>query len=457
MNAKILVISFLCFAKMLTAQDSLRIETVVDSTFKTPQYETVFDDVFLSRQETKELFKWDPLAWLTQLDGGMGEQKIEYERKLNQALSINTALSLSASSEESYYTASRNIFRSIGFSASVEPRWYYQMAQKIAEKQSANNLSGDYLGLKLGVELIPQGWSQIFLGFEKNATDTFSTQLTAKNKQKMLASYRLELNYGIQRRLFKRNYVNFSFGLGIAKEDAVRIDDATVPTLSYRSFWRPYINNRVSFGITFGKGSRTSKTSIEKCELFQCFEEGNNLLKINLLGLLKTLDKNNVSGRVAISYEFWLFPNKNISLNSALSVSAKYLSPANEQLLAFNKTSYRDFKVVSSIEPRYYFELKEQIARGNAAHNFSGFYIGLPLSLHYQKSNYPSYYHVNTSNITRNNDLTILGGGVYGFQKKIFKNGYFDVNGGAALMSDKQLKRIDGFTFIGKMEFGLAF
>ena len=59
MNSKILIIIILCFAKIVTAQDTLRVETVVDSTFRTPQYETVFDDVFLSHQEAKWLFKAD--------------------------------------------------------------------------------------------------------------------------------------------------------------------------------------------------------------------------------------------------------------------------------------------------------------------------------------------------------------------------------------------------------------
>ena len=458
MNSKILIIIFLCFTKIVTAQDSLRVETVVDSTFRTPQYETVFDDVFLSRQETTELFKWDPLAWLAQIDGGMGEQKIEYERKLNKAFSINSALSLSASSESSYYTTSRNILQAIGFSLSVEPRWYYQMGQKVAKKESANNLSGNYWGLKLGVEMIPQGWGKTLLSYEKLASDTFLTRLTAPNNQGTLKSYRLEANYGIQRRLFRSNYINFSFGLGIAKEDAIRIENAATSTISYRSFWRPYINNRVSFGFTFGKGSRVPKATIEKCELFQCFEEENKLLKINLLGFLKTLDKRNISGRATINYEFWILKNKNISVNSSLTINAKYLSPSNEKLSAFDKIALKDFKIAVAVEPRYYFQLKEQIARGKSAQNFSGFYWGLPLSLNYQDNNYPSYYpQYNLTGTSNNDKFTVIGGGVFGIQKKLFKNGYFDISGGGGLVSDIQFTRIGGPTFIGKFEFGFAF
>ena len=64
MKSKLFIITLLCFSKSLIAQDTLRVETVVDSSFKTPQYVAAYDDVFLSHQETKWLVKVDFMGLL---------------------------------------------------------------------------------------------------------------------------------------------------------------------------------------------------------------------------------------------------------------------------------------------------------------------------------------------------------------------------------------------------------
>ena len=457
MKYNLLIVILLCFSKTLIAQDALRVSTVIDSTFKTPQYEAVFDDVFLSHQETKQLFKWDPAAWFFSSDGGVNEQRFEYERKLSAAFSINTALFFHTSFASSRYAQSRNLMQSFGFSTSIEPRWYYQMAQKIATQQSANNLSGNYLGLKLGVEIIPPNWGSTLLGYENRMIDTFKflRERIANNESHALKSYRLEASYGIQRRLFKRGYINFAFGLGIAKEEAVRIEDNANAVVSYRSFWRPYVNNRVSFGLVFGDGRRRGKTNIVSCDLFRCFEEENKLLKINLLGLLQTLDTRNISAKAGLSYEFWLLSHKNISLNSSVDLRGQYASQAREELMAIGKINYRTVKFTGGIEPRYYYKLKKSIAEGKSAHNFSGAYWGLPILYSYQSDNYPR----NSSNQINNVDIdyiqkSLVAGISFGIQRKLFKNGYFDVSAG---IGRTFLTANNGLTFIGKFEMGFAF
>lgn len=435
MKSKILTIIVLCFAKTLFAQDSVRIETVVDTAFKTPQYIVAYDDVFLSHKETKWLLKFDPMAWLVAYDGGIGDLRMEFERKLNQSFSINTSTSFQISNPISLYPQSRNIMQSFGFSANIEGRWYYQMAKNIAKNKSANNLNGNYWALKTGVEFIPKGWGMIFLDYVKK--DTSYIQKTTKNSTKSLKSYRVEANYGIQKRLFTRGYINFSFGVGLAKEDGVRIEDASNSTISYQSFWRPYLHNRVSFGWALDGQNKKTKPNIESCDLFRCFEEEDKLLKINLLGAIQNLDLNNVLAKTAISYEFWLSSKNNISLNSTLSIKGKFYSSPRTELNAWQKNSVQLFEAKATIEPRYYNKLKKSIAQGKSAHNFSGGYWGLPISYAIGKDNNPQTNEDYQSNAIRPIIQRRAFGIhiVYGIQKKVFKNGYWNISAGPGYLA----------------------
>jgi hypothetical protein len=460
MKSKILTIIALCFAKILFAQDSIRVETVIDTAFKTPQYETEFEDVFLSHQEAKWLFKYDPLAWMVQNDGGVGEMRVEFERKLSQSFSLNTSWFFQLSTPASIYAQSRNIMQSYGFATNIESRWYYQMAKKIAANKSANNLSGNYWGLKLGAEIIPKGLGMVFLDYVKK--DTFFIQNTTHNDTKSLVSYRLEANYGIQRRLYKQGYINFSFGIGLAKEQSTRIESVAQSLLSYRSFWRPYFNNRVSFGWAFGGDKRKPKPNIVSCDLFRCFEEENKLLKINLLGLFKSLDPRNIAARTAISYEFWLLNDKNVSFNSTLSANGKYYSSSRTELNAWAKNAIKDIEAKLTIEPRYYNRLKRNMARGKSAHNFSGGYFGLPISYAVQSSNLPQTsdeYFNNNIRPTRNSQFMTISA-VFGIQKRIFKNGFWDFSAGPGYRKDG-LKPANsdnsGLNFVFRSELGFAF
>jgi hypothetical protein len=77
MKSKITLPFLLLFFNQLTAQEI--ITTEVQDTFKTPQYEVVYDDVFLSKQETKSLFKVD-------LTANVG---VAFEQKLNKEISLD--------------------------------------------------------------------------------------------------------------------------------------------------------------------------------------------------------------------------------------------------------------------------------------------------------------------------------------------------------------------------------
>ena len=194
MKSKILIIIVLCFAKTLFAQDSVRIETVVDTAFKTPQYIAAYDDVFLSHKETKWLLKADLIGLLGMIEGKnrygaytfSKPISLEFEHKLSKSISISTGLSIHS---QLFYSQLTLLF---------EPRWYFNKNKLIAKNQSADNLNGSYLSLR------------------GNATHRFLVNNIVPFKSDV---WSVRLNYGIQKRVFNNFYVNYRVGLGYGSKD----------------------------------------------------------------------------------------------------------------------------------------------------------------------------------------------------------------------------------------------
>ena len=460
MKLNVLIIICLAACQIAFGQDSLRIETVEDSTFRTPQYLRVYDDVFLTNQTTTRMFKYDPLSWLGQGREGTGEMKLEYERKLNTGFSLNSAASFNISNSEALAFYARQLWFTYSLTASIEPRWYVGMTKRIAEKQSANNLSGNYWGVQVGATVIPKGWAKVVPDFnDLNKIDTFNVSVTdiyksAKN-QKPLVSYRLSVNYGVQRRLFRSGFIDFSFGVGVVKEEAARLDDVATKQVSFVSSWRPFINNRVAFGLVFGGDSKQSKTKIESCDLFRCFEEEDRLLKINLLGLLKVLDTRNISAQTSISYETWLIKEKSISLATTVKLHRKYFAATPSKLNSPNVLPSENYIVQLTVEPRYYKDLKKRIAQGKSARNFSANYWALPIAWEYRRYRNTSNKPSDANDVFKNSNNVIVAV-AYGAQRRLFRNGYYDISFGAGLGKYSTASNI-GLTALLRAELGFAF
>jgi hypothetical protein len=446
MNAKIWIILFLCTSQTVFGQDTLQITTEIDTTFKNTKYFIAYGDADLANQVTTRMFKFDPLSWLLFGNESASQLKLEYEHKLNPSLSVNAAIGFQGAIVGSTFLT-RNMYSSFSWVASIEPRWYLGMAEKVRKKQAANNLSGNYIGVRLSTFITPSGWANTAIE-QKTLPDSLITAAT----QSRLMGYRLELNYGIQRRLFKRGYVTFSFGGGVALEEGIRVDNVVTKTLSTKTLWRPFVNNKVSFGWVFGGDSKNSKTNVTQCDLFRCFEEEGKLFKINLLGLAKILDLRNVATETTASYEFWLNKENSFSLNSSLYFRGEYLKAPPSELNSLQKAPSWLVETGARIEGRYYYNLQKRIASGKSAQNFSANYWGLPID--YSHSNY-----VTTSKFVQDpktTETTFKIGFVYGAQRRLFKNGYLDLNLGPAYKFDL-VKNQCGFSALGKIELGLAF
>jgi hypothetical protein len=338
MKSKLFIIIILYFSKNLIAQDSLRVETVVDSTFKTPQYVAAYDDVFLSHQETKWLLKGDFMGLFGQNNGGVyyftKPIGFEFERKLSNSISINAGLKTDF--------IARSSTNNIPIVMSLEARWFLNQKKLQAANQSENNLNGSYVSLR--------------------GRMTKSPFLNLAAASEILNNASITLNYGIQKRVFNNMYFNYRLGLGVIEQ----------PLNSFiKQRWDLGFENEFTLGLTLSGGK---KKTVNSCDFFRCFETEQNLWKFDISKLLPVFNKYNMSSSLNAAYEFKLGDSKAWSINTNLDIYLRRLkfvyAPISDQNFYF-QTAYL------SVAPRYYYNINKDIARGKSANNLSGCYFSL--------------------------------------------------------------------------------
>ena len=402
-----------------------QVTTEVQDSFKTPQYEVVYDDAFLSKKETKWLLKVD---FLPAIEGLNDKQfsptdrrfSIEFEHKLSRQLSLNVG------------TYSDGIKDNvIPASFAIEPRFYFNNNQKV------NNLNGLYAS---ATAEFGNNWQKLD---PKNFYSTTTTYEKDKTKY--------GINVGIQKRVFNNWYFNYQ--LGVLRNESSYLNVKSEETQS-KTFG---INNRLSFGFAFGGGK---KSAVESCDVFRCFEEEKSLLKIDVRGLFKKIDSEGFNSVINVAYE------RKVD-DSPLSLVYEFrgdISNYKDNSGANYVEEYASNRLNFSIEPRFYYNLKKRIASGKSANNLSGFYVGLKLGFQLIHSDYTSIdkYQREISN------NTIFGVLKWGLQKKIFRHGFFDISISPFdyinrfNVTDKRTKsengvtKVEQFNYLGRAEFGVA-
>jgi hypothetical protein len=198
MKYKILTIIFLCIVKILTAQETIKVETVQD-TFTPPQYIGEYDYLFMRHEPKKRLWKVSyPMVSFSYF-------RLAYEQRLAK---LSTAFSINFESRLLYgyfnnkqYGASNQI----GFNLGTELRWYSFMEKRIAKGKSANNMNGWFLG---------------FLSeYEFNSTNSYSLTrdfkgdiIEAKPYNKLSHNFYFGPTLGYQQRLSRNLYYGFKVG-----------------------------------------------------------------------------------------------------------------------------------------------------------------------------------------------------------------------------------------------------
>lgn len=275
-----LVLLCLFFQNLLSAQqDSLiTIYTEEPGMMDPLDYADPQDYLFMMNVPTKSLFKVsllgnDPSSQYSNRTEPLRRPFLAYERKLSPGFSINAGLSLNT--EITIGDDSDAIINNLGLS--LEPRYYLGMAKGVAAGERADNLSGNYLGLQLGYAR----YRYASRDFMPNKSGSF-----------------LLLNYGIQRRLLKYGFIDIHAGIGATYGTSTELTPREGGGLSASSedSWQPAVQLGATIGLGFGKGEPEEG---RLCNVLLCYEEENQLFKINAINLARRVSLNNYSGVVA--------------------------------------------------------------------------------------------------------------------------------------------------------------
>jgi hypothetical protein len=402
MKSKILTISILCFSKILLAQDSMRVETVVDTAFKTPQYIAAYDDVFLSHQETKWLLKADLIGLLGIIEGKnrYGTYTfskpigLEFEHKLSKTLSINTGIS---GHSQLGYTQGALL---------LEPRWYFNKNKLAADNPLIDNLNGSYLSLRA------------------KATRRF---LTNENLPYERKPWSLKLNYGIQKRVFNNFYVNYRVGMGYGLRENLLVASRIIEDQGEDWFF----DSDFTLGLAFGGGK---KKVVNTCDLFRCFETEKSLWKFDITKLVPSFNNFFQASDLSMAYEFKLGQSKAWSMNIGFDGYLSRLHFGNAYSSVIGAPKKHNFYTAIgyfSLAPRYYYNINKNIAKGISANNLSGCYlsleIGLGMSAPSQSINIGGQ---SASVFIANQDYNLANSWKiipkWGVQKRLFKRGFVD-------------------------------
>jgi hypothetical protein len=359
MKRKVLIINFLCICSIVFAQDTLKV-TTEQGIFTPPQYQIVYDKTDAEQLATKSLFKVGlTSAFEGNLWGFEPSVRLEYERSIRPRLSINSTISYFAG----YYNNN--------LSLSVEPR-YYLKSKNDGSNTQASNLDGSYVGLSAF------------------AYKTIREYKWTDNR----IPVGIMATYGIQKRFLNRFYANYQFGAGFG--NGTLTDNFVKSTNSDFTF---FLNNRFAVGFAFGG----KKTTADKCDIFNCFEEENSLIKLDLRNALG-INANGIGVNIGVIHEKKIKETA-WSLNSGISLKAG------------NFTNNSAYGIGLSLEPRYYYNLRKRIAKGQSANNLSGSYFSVEFS--------ESFNHATYEGGQGNYSLLTIKP-KWGIQKRIFKNGFID-------------------------------
>ena len=323
-----------------------------------------------------------------------------YEQKIGKSLSLNTLLDFWTVDE------SKN---SSTFSAIIEPRLYLN--------QKVSNLSGMYVGLK----------------YQQNLTgNRYNSDYETKSYNQ-----RIGLSWGIQNRFLKTGLIDIGIMVGIENSTSIKPiwDEIKFPNYSRTQFSGRYFEKkgtdwfirseaRIGFGLT-SSGNNYKATS---CDIFRCFEAQRSWLKIDFTRMFY-ISGNKKDVNLGLDYEFKIGQSA-WSINQAVRIKMDAFSGEsisfNSGGPSFNSYSYGPYWSGSySFEPRYYYNLKKRIAYGKSASNLSANYVSLLNGMDFYKN--------------PNGDLQGLKrhtGFVYEVQRRLVKNGFFDVNAGIAKVYD---------------------
>lgn len=396
-------------------------------TFEKTRFIDRYDHVFGTQQPTKFLLKWNALGLLPIVTQGENEQVLQSANLLNSAsldlrAEAKLAPMLSLQVAGAFYRYAPTVFNRGGHlvDVRVEPRWYFDMPRRIRAGKSANNLTGNYIGLE-GRRF----W------FNNGMYNTFETNS-------------LSLRFGMQRRLWRYGFFDLSYGVGY-QSGLYRYSIVGGAIDEYKD-QSTFGEARVALGFALGgRKPQRDGAAASVCDVFRCFQEDRRMFKLDLFRALR-FEQNRLSFNPRVSWEQKIGQSPfSVEVEGELGADGtRYVNNGDVDHLW-------DYKVGASVQPRYYFLQKRQIARGKSGNNLNGIFLGTTLG--YSREKDRSYYF---GNGTTNNFYTAPHLGV---QYRLFKKGFIQYKFGV-LWSDNQLSELvsgEPTSWYSDLKIGVAF
>ena len=326
-----------------------------------------YDHVFGTQTPARFLLKWNTLALLPIITQGENEQVLQSANLLNSAsLDLRAEAKLvpmlSLQVAGTFYRQSPTVFNRGGHAVDirVEPRWYFDMPRRIRAGKSANNLTGNYIGLE-GRRL----W------FDNGKYNTFETNS-------------LSLRFGMQRRLWRYGF--FDLGYGVSYQSGLyRYGILGGAIQEYRD-QSIFGEARVALGFALGgRKPRRDGAVATVCDVFRCFQEDRRMFKVDLFRALR-FGQNHLSLHPRVSWEQKIGQSPfSVEVEGELGVDGtRYIQNGEVGHLW-------DSEVGASVQPRYYFLQKRQIAWGKSGNNLNGPFLGTTLG--YRWADDANYYN----------------------------------------------------------------
>ena len=318
---------------------------------------------------------------------------------------------------------------------SAEIRWYYEMASRIKEGKSSNNFLGNYISFN-----IEKAWQKELLP---------STGLSSSNNKwdtdyfKQQYQSQLSLSYGIQRRFFRYGLIDMSLSLNRRTDEQIHRkltfldgDNSVKQPVDWNNIQESItsgpqhnwsISTNFKVGVALADFKKTAK--VPTCDVFQCLEDESSLWKFSWPQIHLSPSSQIVMSSIGYEQKIAQSP---FSINTYLNLYASNRSQENVAQYDLATETHFTSNIQSlslaaqlHIQPRWYLFMNRQMRLGKAGNNLSGLYAGLNNVF---LSSYGYTKNDRYKNSFGNSAFFVNTGLMLGYQRKLFKNGFVDLN-----------------------------
>ncbi len=371
------MIKFLNLLFALCLITSLKGQSNTEFNKDSVRYLTPNEEAFMIDKETKSLFKITPFGILFSQFSNQQFCAFTFEQKIGKAFSILPSV-----------TVARNEFlgdTDLGFSSSLNMRYYYHMKRRIEAGIQANNLTGKYI--------------------------SFGTFYTDNRNIKLNG---FDFQWGSQKRFLNYGTINNFFSFSYFRRDLL---DSEITAFNQSGYFQNFsIGFSSNISLAFGKKYDISDNA--KCVVLGCNTDRYRGWKINI-SQLGRLSLNNKKRDDDNELELNLFLSPNLSYEHKISTSSfslNHTAVAGLSLTSFEgDVKFQVNNIYYSPTLRYYFLQKQNILKGKSGNNLSGVYAFSGPRIRYLIS--ADYTEI----------FGLIG---IGYQKELFEEMYIDVDFG---------------------------